>query len=69
MNSDQKFVSNILEASIRIGVLVLLVAWCYEIVKPFIIPIVWGIIIAVALYPAYLKLARLMAGRRDWRPL
>ena len=41
---------------IRLGLIFLLVVWCYEIVRPFIIPLVWGGIIAIAIYPAYVKL-------------
>jgi predicted PurR-regulated permease PerM len=64
MNSEKVFVSNALEASVRIGLLVLLAAWCFEIVKPFAIPIAWGVIIAVGTYPAFLKLARQLGDNR-----
>ena len=63
MTDEKVFVSNALEATIRIGILALLAAWCFSIVKPFIIPIAWGIIIAVAEYPGYLKLRRALGGR------
>jgi predicted PurR-regulated permease PerM len=63
MNNEKVFVSNALEATIRIGLLVLLAAWCFEIVRPFIIPVAWGIIIAVGTYPAFLSLARRLGGR------
>jgi predicted PurR-regulated permease PerM len=52
-----------LEAITRIGVVALLVIWCYEIVRPFIVPIVWGIIIAVAIFPLYRKLRSLVGER------
>ncbi|MCP5159146.1 MAG: AI-2E family transporter [Gammaproteobacteria bacterium] len=62
--TDQKvFVSNALEATIRIGVIILLAAWCFDIAQPFIIPIAWGIIIAVAVYPGYAKLRGMLGGR------
>ena len=64
MNSEKVFVNNALEATIRIGLLVLLAAWCFEIVRPFVIPIAWGIIIAVGTYPAFLSLARRLGHRR-----
>jgi predicted PurR-regulated permease PerM len=64
-SSDEKvFVNRALEAAIRIGVIVLLVAWCFQIVRPFIVPIVWGIIIAVAVYPGYRRLLSVIGGRR-----
>ncbi len=50
---DKAFFNRALEATIRIGLLALLVAWCFEIVRPFVIPVFWGMIIAVAAYPGY----------------
>ena len=63
MSQQREFVANALEATVRIGVLLLLVAWCFSIVQPFVIPIVWGVIIAVAEYPGYLKLRAWLGGR------
>lgn len=63
---DRIFVRRALEAAIRIGLVVLLIAWCYEIVKPFIVPMVWGIIISIAVYPAYCWLEGTLAYRRGF---
>jgi predicted PurR-regulated permease PerM len=52
-----------LEVAIRIGLAALLVTVCLLILRPFIPFVTWGIIIAVASYPAYLKLERMMKGR------
>ena len=41
---------------IRLGLVFLLILWCYEIIKPFIIPLMWGGIIAIAVHPLYQKL-------------
>jgi len=41
------------EVAIHVGLVFLLAAWCFLIVKPFIIPILWGMIIAIASYPIY----------------
>jgi predicted PurR-regulated permease PerM len=41
-----------------------LVVWCFQIVRPFITPIVWGMIIAIALHPLYLWLLPKFGGRR-----
>ena len=49
-----------MEAAIRIGLVVLWVGWCFQILRPFVIPIVWGIIIAVAIYPVYEYLLTLL---------
>ena len=53
-NSD--FTENTIEAAIRLGLLLLLATWCFKIIMPFIVPVVWGIIIAVAIFPLFLKL-------------
>ncbi len=52
------------EATLRIGALFIIIAISYLIFKPFIIPVVWGIIIAVALFPLHKKLTALFKGRQ-----
>jgi predicted PurR-regulated permease PerM len=64
LSEEKAFVNRALEAVIRIGVVVLLSAWCFQIVRPFIVPIVWGIIIAVAVYPGYRRLLSATGERR-----
>ena len=49
--NDPVFLSRIVEATVRVGVLVVLVAWCLQIVWPFVVPLIWGIIIAIAAHP------------------
>jgi predicted PurR-regulated permease PerM len=61
---DRAFLNRAVESSIRIGLIVLLVLWCFQVVRPFIQPIVWGIILAIAIHPAYLRLGRVMGGRK-----
>src|SRR6516165_4795053 len=56
-------VNQALEISIQIGLLALLVIGCLLILRPFIPLIMWGIIIAIASYPAFLKLQSLLRGR------
>ncbi len=37
------FINNMVESSIRIGLLFVLLIWTYDIIKPFIIPpVLWG---------------------------
>jgi predicted PurR-regulated permease PerM len=52
-----------LEAAIRIGLAILLVTACLLILRPFIPLLVWGIIIAVSVYPSFLKLQLVLGGR------
>ena len=52
-----------LEATIRIGLVLLLLVWCFQIVRPFLTPIVWGFIIAIAVAPAYRKASAALGNR------
>jgi predicted PurR-regulated permease PerM len=61
--TDKVFLNRALEAAIRIGLVALLVLWCFDIVRPFIVPIIWGIIIAIAAHPGYLQLRKFLGGR------
>ncbi|HSH08130.1 MAG TPA: AI-2E family transporter, partial [Burkholderiales bacterium] len=61
---DRRFVSLAIEAAVRIGVLARLLLWCFAIAEPFLVPIVWGVIIAVATYPAYREFEARIGGRR-----
>ncbi len=61
---DEVFLNRALEATIRIGLVVLMAAWCFQIIQPFITPIVWGMIIATASYPGYRWLLGKFGGRR-----
>ncbi|WP_120511761.1 AI-2E family transporter [Photobacterium salinisoli] len=58
------FISNMVESAIRIGLLLVLLMFTYDIIKPFIIPVIWGAIIAVALMPLTLKIQRWYGNRR-----
>ncbi len=60
---QRAFVANALEAAVRIGLVALLAAWCLMIIRPFVEPMTWAIIIAVAVYPLYLHLANSLQGR------
>lgn len=45
--------SQSIDTAIKIGMVALLTLWCFQIAKPFIGPIVWGGIIAIAAYPLF----------------
>lgn len=49
--------------AIRLGLLAGLVYWSYVLVQPFIAILLWGAILAVALYPVHQHLARWLGGR------
>jgi predicted PurR-regulated permease PerM len=62
-SKDKAFLTRALEVSIRIGLLLLLVVWTFEIVRPFIVPVIWGIVLAVATQPGYRWLLGAIGGR------
>jgi predicted PurR-regulated permease PerM len=52
-----------IDIAIRIGVVTLLIALCFTILRPFISPVIWGTILAIAIFPACRKLAQVLGGR------
>jgi predicted PurR-regulated permease PerM len=56
-------VNQALEVSIQVGLAALLVIGCLMILRPFIPLVMWGIIIAIASHPTFLKLKRALKGR------
>lgn len=61
---DPLFVRNMIESALRIGLLLLLLALAYDIIKPFINPLIWGAIIAIAAFPLVRWLEPKVGGRR-----
>lgn len=58
------FEKNVIESAIKIAILGAMVVATLRIVQPFIMPVAWGVIIAVAVEPLVGKLAEKMGGRR-----
>ena len=63
-SEDRAYVNRALEAVIRIGLVALLVIFCFLIVKAFIPPVLWGVIIAIGIFPLHQKLS-LGLGQRE----
>lgn len=62
-SSDSAYLARVLEAAIRIGLLIVFVGWCFLIVRPFVVPVIWAVVIAIAVYPAYGWLRATLRGR------
>lgn len=54
----------IADTLIRLGVLFLLISWCYDILKPFILILVWAVVIAIAFSPIFESTVRLFRGKK-----
>ena len=63
--TENAYIARAVEASINIGLVALLAAVCLLILAPFVPIVAWGIIIAVASYPVFLKLQH-ATGRGGW---
>ena len=51
------------ETAIRLGLLAVVLVWCFQILQPFILPFLWAVIIAVAIHPLHERLNKLLNGR------
>lgn len=49
---------------VRLGIVGLLAYWCFAIFRPFLMPFVWGVVLAVGLRPLYAGIERAAGGRR-----
>ena len=61
---DTLLTNRVIEIAIRLTLIFLILTLCFQIIKPFLIPVLWGIIIAVAIFPLYNKLT-LHLGERS----
>ncbi len=61
MNQTVKF--PLVDTILRIVVLFLLIAWCIGIILPFLEPVIWGAIIAIAVYPFFAMVKRWVGNR------
>lgn len=52
------------EDLIRVGLAVLLVVWCFHVLRPFLVPILWALVIAIVSYPVYRRLEAALRPRR-----
>jgi len=53
----------VIQLAVRLGLLAILISWCFILVRPFIPILAWGVVLAVALHPIYVSLSEHL-GRR-----
>lgn len=61
--SAQKDIRGIIQIVVQLGVLVFIFGWCFRILSPFLLPIIWGAIIAITVYPMFAKLRKRLGDR------
>jgi predicted PurR-regulated permease PerM len=52
------------EIAIRLGLLVLMVLWCFDIIAPFSSIILWSIILSMAFSPLFNRISKRLGGKR-----
>ncbi len=65
MQNDEQQYTKAIYTALRIGFIALLLYWSFLIIQPFVMLVLWGIIISVALYPLFKKLAKKLGGREQ----
>jgi predicted PurR-regulated permease PerM len=60
---NQNSNNSIYDTTIRLFILLLIVAWCLLIMYPFVSIILWSLILALAMLPLHRSLAKKMGGR------
>jgi predicted PurR-regulated permease PerM len=63
LNSRNDYVKANIESLIKTTLVFLVIYACFIIFKPFLIPVVWAIIIAVALYPLHMRLSKIFGNK------
>ncbi len=60
---DEAHTQKSINTALRIGFVALLFVMSYLILKPFIVPVLWGIIIAVAVFPLHKRFSKILGNR------
>ena len=63
ISREKAYTGRAIDIAIRIGIIALLIALCFNILRPFISPVMWGIILAITLHPACIRLSGILGGR------
>ena len=62
--SELGLARTVIEVGVRVALFAALAGWCVWIALPFIVPLLWGVILGVSLHPAHELLARRLGGRK-----
>ncbi|TPH18553.1 AI-2E family transporter [Litorilituus lipolyticus] len=63
ITESQTLNQQVIDAAIKLGAVALLIGWCFAILRPFILIVLWGAILAVALKPIHNKLTKVLKGK------
>jgi len=63
-NDKNDHISKAIDITIKLGFLLLLFAWCFQIIWPFANVVIWAIIISVTLYPFYKSISQKLGKKK-----
>ena len=66
LNHGDDYLRRAMEVTVHVGLLLLFIGACFVILRPFILLTAWGVVVAIAVYPAYTKLRTVLGGRGGW---
>jgi len=64
-NSNPYKSKQLFEVILQLGLVFLILGFCIKLLLPFVMPILWAIILAIILYPAYNFLQKKLKGRKS----
>ena len=64
MQTNEALYNRTIFIALRISFFALLIVWSFKIIQPFITPVLWGVIIAIAIFPFFKKFASLIGNRK-----
>ncbi|MGG7034250.1 MAG: AI-2E family transporter [Flavobacterium sp.] len=56
--------TKVIDFILRLGILSLLLLWCVDMLKPFLLILIWASVITIAIYPLHISLTKLFRGRK-----
>jgi|GEM_PF-5875618 len=68
VESKELFLKSIIEALIKVAVIGVMAVWTFQLIKSFLIPVVWGVVLAVAAEPLIAWAAKKQVAGGRWRP-
>ncbi len=57
---------SVIAIALRLSFIAFLFIISFKILAPFVLPIVWGIIISIAVYPLFVRLSKILGGKDKW---
>jgi predicted PurR-regulated permease PerM len=62
---DTSHMDRALDVALRLAFVGFILLWCTRIINPFFMPLVWGMVISIALFPVFEKLKGWLGGRNN----